>query len=603
MADEKINVVISGVDKVSKVLRPIQRKLNKFSANTKKIGKTWTRNITLPILATGAASIKMSIDMNKSMANVATLIPGASDRVKELKTDVQNLAIQTGKSTGDISDGLFQVISAFGDTADTTKLSNIQVKAATAGQATVTEALKLTAAVTKAYGDTSALANEKVADLAFTTNKLGQTTFPELAQSIGQVTPLTKELGIAQESLFGIYATATGVTGDAAKVSTQFKGVLQSLLAPTKDMTDLFGELKVKSGAALIEQVGLAGAIKTIVQTAKLSNMPLQKFIGSIEGQTLALAMAGPQYDVLKEKTEAMRNSTGAMTEAFNEQQNGINKAGVELEKFKQFVIVAGQRLGDKLAPGLVSLGEAVKPVIKWLTELSPITLKIVGGMVAFAAIIGPVIAGVGILAGSLSAIIGIAGTVATVAGIMWAAITGPVGLTVIAIAAVVGAGIALYKNWEWVTEKLKALWGGTVAIFKSLWEGMPGWLKPIITTLGLIFAPFITIPLLFLKNWEKVTGVFNKIKGFLGFGGNGEVDIKSPSINTKPGSPLLSARPSLGTKDFSKSVTETTTNRNTTKTSKIEIELTGEKGDAKIKKFESGGNDLSLLNGAAMAF
>jgi hypothetical protein len=41
----------------------------------------------------------------------------------------------------------------------------------------------------------------------------------------------------------------------------------------------------------------LQGTIQAIVGAAESSGAPLQSYIGSIEGQTLALALAGPQAD------------------------------------------------------------------------------------------------------------------------------------------------------------------------------------------------------------------------------------------------------------------------------------------------------------------
>ena len=51
------------------------------------------------------------------------------------------------------------------------------------------------------------------------------TTFPELAASIGRVVPVAAKMNVAQEELFAGFATLTGVTGSAAEVSTQLAGI------------------------------------------------------------------------------------------------------------------------------------------------------------------------------------------------------------------------------------------------------------------------------------------------------------------------------------------------------------------------------------------
>ena len=136
------------------------------------------------------AAISQTMKFNKEMANVATLIPNSTERVNELKESLRTMGEQVGKSTSDLSAGLYETISAFGDTSDTVKILDINARAAAAGMSTTLEAIKLTSAATKGFGDSSAAAIQNTADLAFMTVKLGQTTFPELAASIGRLSLL-----------------------------------------------------------------------------------------------------------------------------------------------------------------------------------------------------------------------------------------------------------------------------------------------------------------------------------------------------------------------------------------------------------------------------
>ena len=266
--DKAFKGVRDNLDKVAGKAKSAADSLNKFGSNLQGIGTKLSLGITAPLVAIGGAAVAMSVKFNESMANIATLIPGSTERVVELKESVEAMAIATGKSTSDLAGGLFQVISSFGDSADSAKILGITARAATAGLATTEQALSLVSAVTKGYGEVNAATIQKAADLAFVTNKLGQTTFPELANSIGRVVPLAAELKVSQEELFGVMATATGVTGKAAEVSTQLRGVLQGFLAPTADMTELFNELGFETGKAALEQLGFQGALEAVVKGA-----------------------------------------------------------------------------------------------------------------------------------------------------------------------------------------------------------------------------------------------------------------------------------------------------------------------------------------------
>ena len=89
------------------------------------------------VAGVGRAAGRASRDLNAGMANVATLIPGATNRVGELKTAVQDLAVPHGKESADLAGGLYQTISAFGDEAGRSmEILRIGSMAASAGAAT-----------------------------------------------------------------------------------------------------------------------------------------------------------------------------------------------------------------------------------------------------------------------------------------------------------------------------------------------------------------------------------------------------------------------------------------------------------------------------------
>lgn len=499
--------------------------LASFGKGATAAGGVLSAGLTLPIIAGGAAVWKFGTDINEAMANVASLIPGNTARVRELKTAVQDMSITTGKSTKDLADGLYQVVSAFGDTSDSAKVLEINAKAATAGVATTTDAINLTSAVTKGYGDTSAKAVGDVSDLAFQAVKLGQTTFPELAASIGRVVPLSAELKVSQQELFGVMATATGVTGGASEVGTQLRGVLQSLMAPTEDMTALLESLGVKTGGALIEQRGLQGAIEAIVSASKSSGVPLGKFIGSIEGQTIALALAGPQQQAFTEKLAAMGQASGATEEAFKEQTTGINSAGFAWKQFKAEATVAIERLSDTVIPivmrgaaQLRPLGDVVKMVIAEFVRM-PQPVQTAGvvlmGLLAAA---GPVLLIVGKLAGAIAAIIpwfaaGSAGAAAV--GTALTVLTGPVGWAIAALVALAGASKASTGSWFAFLEPLKPILDLLLAVARlglalviGALQTLFGWLKPIASFIGNVL----------LKVFEGWMHILRGVGGVLGW-------------------------------------------------------------------------------------
>ncbi|MCP4147913.1 MAG: phage tail tape measure protein [bacterium] len=308
------------------------------------------------VVALGAAAVMMSVSFNKAMANVATLIPNSTKRVLELKSSVQGLAVDLGKSTDDLAGGLYQVISAFGDDKDTMSRLKVSAKAAAAGLATTTEAVNLLSAVTKGYNKTNSAAIQKVGDLAFMTVKLGQTDFPALAASMGRVVPFASKLKVSQEELFAGFATLTGVTGNAAEVSTQLAAVTKAMLKPTTTMTGAAKALGYESSVQMMKQNGLIETLKLLSKWTGGSEKKTAKLFGRAEALTAVFALTGEQASNYTKKLKEMEHTSGTLDTALKEQTKGLNEAGANWEKFKALIQVTAQQAGDIVLPALNGL-------------------------------------------------------------------------------------------------------------------------------------------------------------------------------------------------------------------------------------------------------
>ena len=248
-------------------------------------------------------------------------------------------------------------------------------------------------------------------------------------------------------------ATGAGVTGTTSQVATQFRGVLQSLMAPTDSMTKLFKKMGYVNGEAMLKGEGLQGTLDAIVNTADGAGAPLTDYISSIEGVTLALALTGAQHETLTKNMTAMQDVAGRADEAFLAQTQGLNKVGFSMEQLQRYAEVLGQKLGDALAPALAIVLDKVQPLANALVELLDKFVALDSNTQ------GWILAGIGLAAalGPLLLILpGIAKGITMVAGAM-AVMTGPVGLL---IGAIVLLGIAWAMNWGGIQEKTVAVLG-----------------------------------------------------------------------------------------------------------------------------------------------
>ncbi|MFD3271523.1 phage tail tape measure protein [Paenibacillus dendritiformis] len=419
-----------GVKDISKTMTlkdGVSGTLNKISAGTVRYRKelvdlkeqgtrTWeglksgiagAASVILPALSLGAG-IKAAVGFQDEMANVATLLDGdVKSKLKGMSGQVLQLSKDTGMTTSLLTDGLYQVVSALGDSSDSMEILEIAAKGASAGNATVTDSVNLLSAVTKGYGDTSAAAAAKASDLAFETAKLGQTDFPSLAASMGKVIPLAVTMKIKQEELFGAMATLTGVTGNTAEVTTQLRGTIQGFLQPTAEMEKALKSLGFANGQVALESEGLAGILNKLKKAVNDDEIAFAKLFGSVEAKNAVLALTGTQAENFIEKSKAMENAAGATAAAYDTKAKTIKSAwdivqatfNVETIKlFSDELDNFGNGLNvDGIVSGIESIFAGIKSVLSIAFDvfnfiqnnwslIGPIIYAIVGALAAWKA-------------------------------------------------------------------------------------------------------------------------------------------------------------------------------------------------------------------------
>lgn len=330
---------------------------------------------TTAAIAFGKTSLDAAAKFETGMSNVATLLDGdtatVNKRIAEMGDDIMGVAKKTGLATDDLSNGMYQIVSALGDSADATSQLEVAAKAAKAGGATTVDAINLLSAVTKGYGDTSGEAWSKASDLAFQTVKLGQTSFPELAASMGKVVPIASALNISQEELFGSFATLTGVTGSTAEVSTQLKSVFSGLMTPSTALSAKISELGYESANAMLDQLGFIGTLDRLSAACDDDKQAVAKLFSSVEAQTAVLALAGSQTENWVQKTEAMEGAANATSNAFDKQTNNLQG---KLDKMKQVFETFKIRVGNILIPIVTNIvDKAIPKIEKAFDTLVPI--------------------------------------------------------------------------------------------------------------------------------------------------------------------------------------------------------------------------------------
>ena len=477
----------------------------------------------------GTAAVKSAAEYEAQLANVSTLLTGTeaevAARTAEIGDQVLEISNRTGVATADLTDGMYQVVSAFGDSADAAAILETAAKSAAAGNATTTDSINLLSAVTKGYGDTSAEAVQQAADLAFATVRLGQTSFPELAAGMGKVIPLASTLGLEQEQLWGAMATLTGVTGSTAEVVTQMKATMQAFLSPSKNMQAALKNMGYESGQALLESKGLQGSLDALKDAVGGNELAFAGLFSSVEAQTAVLAMAGNQAENLTSKTAEMYEATGAANTAFERQTNTL---AYDIQMVKNLGANFLTQLGTNILPYVREFAEAALPVVSEALE------KI--GSYMTGTIIPAAETAVKWISEHRTLILALAAGIATAVE----------AYVVAAIGLAVAAGILIYKNWDKIKAKavelgakISEVWGNIktgvseavanlVSAFQSnfplLSAYLSGWWKSVSAAWENVKAIFANI-IDFVQNvfagnwsaaWDNIVAIFGNVFGMI---------------------------------------------------------------------------------------
>ena len=202
-----------------------------------------------------------------------------------------------------------------------------------------------------------------------------------------------------------------------------------------------------------------------------------------------------------------------------------------------------GSQLAAVFAPALEKVVGWFGKIAEWLGNLNPKVLAVIGVVAGVLAVIAPVLMVLGKLAFSISSIITLVTTIgpAVVGALATAA---PV---IAAIAAIIAIGVLLYKNWDLIKAKAKALWTSIKTTFAGIKASITSAINSVKSYLTSAWSSIKTTA---SSAWNKVKdaivspikkakdtvkGIIDKIKGFFPINvGNLMSNIKLPHFSLK---------------------------------------------------------------------
>lgn len=449
------------------------------------VGGNLTRSVTLPLVGIGTAAVHTAASFESSMSQVQATMGITRDAMAEL----DGQSVNTMEALGDLA----QEMGA------TTKFSATEAAAAINNMAMAGYSVQ---EIYQALPQVLSLASAGALDLDYATqlvanglNVMGMKTSDaqELADKLavtasnayGSVSDFGEGLLVAgaQAKLANVSLTDTmtalGILGDngisASEGGTYLRNTLKNLYTPTEDAAKALAELGVEtanSDGTLREfQVvlqDLGGALDGLTEEQRITYMSRIFDTRTISAANALIANSTERWDEL---SGAIDNAGGAADQMAATQLDNLTG---QLTILKSSIEGAAISFGNILLPVIKQLATAFQNLMNWLNGLDESQKRTLVTILEIVAAIGPLLLIFGKLSAAISAVIGLFSGTGGLATAM-TVLTGPIGVVIAAIAALVAAWITDFGGIREFTAEIVGMISETIQLFldtiKEIWE------------------------------------------------------------------------------------------------------------------------------------
>lgn len=425
------NVARANSQNLKKGLSDLNQYASSFSASLQNIGRSYVRNVTMPIVKGLAACVKASMDFKQQLSATGAIAQATETEMKGLEDQSIQLGIKTKYTAMEVAQGQEQMIKAGRNVKQVfTEMEDV-LNLATAGNIEIARSAEMASNVVNMFAKQN-LSMANAANLMAAADNKSATNLELLYSSLQYVGPVAASLNIPMQDL----VATIGVLGNNAikgsKAGTGLRQLLMRLQPASDKAAKTMYNLGIitKSGTnAFYDSQGKVKSLATVINilrdsvtglTDEQKQDALKNMFGLIASPTV--------LSLLNADTNAINNMSNAMS--------NVSVADIAAKKLDNF---AGQvellrgsvetfmiKIGNLLTPILRKIVKLVTNVVNVFLRMPDSISRILVVMALLVAAIGPIILGFGtlgiaitgfiaLIGGSISAITAIAGIISTV--------------------------------------------------------------------------------------------------------------------------------------------------------------------------------------------
>lgn len=518
---KKVTIEIGAENKTQRALNAIAGKFSKIDKVMTKIGRNATAKVTAPITAGFFGATREAVKFEKVMLDVGKNVNGLdATKAQELEKQI----LKSGASSLIGAEGIARLVSEGGKLGKTTEQALMFAKSAEeiavafdfgTDLAGVEEAGRLIGKLESGFGITTAAVRTLADDINFFADNTASNARNITDILVRQGAVVASSTGLQRKEIAALAATIDAAAPSPEIAATAMKNFALALTAggaATRKQSEAFHDLGFDTeDLAKKMQVDAKGAILEVLGSFKKLDADKQGVaIRQIFGKESLGGIAPLVENIDALATNFERAGSASASGSVSREVERLNNAdSSKLTKGLNAIKAASVSIGQIILPPLAELATKIVEVASnfqaW-GESNPMLLKVGVAIAGIAAAFGPLFLILGQVAGGMGVVMSIfgflSGSVLPALGAAIAGISLPITLVV---AAIVGAGVLIYQNWE--TIKMWAM-----DFVNYIVGAFNGWKERNADTLAGISASWESIKESASRIWNKVSAVFTKV-------------------------------------------------------------------------------------------
>lgn len=320
---------------------------------------------------------KSFIEFQDEMSKVFTLIADASDQTKrKLTQDVRDIARTYRLELAEVSDALYQILSAQIAVEDSTRVLDAAVRLSVGGFASAADSALALVQILNAFElDASRAAH--VADVAFETVRLGIITTQQYADQISKVGSTAAMFGISIEE---VSAAISVMTRNGVKVDQAFTSLNQLLMTianPTEEARRTMEAYGVTLDMNTVRSKGLVAALTDLGGILK-SEEAMTNIVKSRTGAKAMFTLIQNSQDYVDDLIQ-MYSSAGAAADAANVR---LQTAASVVKDLGANVRDVGLSIGAEMEPAIRRVMQTLSSTFKFFAKNAEFVIAFINTIV-----------------------------------------------------------------------------------------------------------------------------------------------------------------------------------------------------------------------------